>query len=65
MAELATVFQSRQYCLLSSEHGVAVPAGARSGADDFDAWQAWVIDLLRQYAECAARHVKTVQAWPK
>jgi hypothetical protein len=28
-------------------------------------WQAWALGLLRQYAECAARHVKTVQAWPK
>jgi hypothetical protein len=29
------------------------------------AWQAYSIELLRQYAECAARHAKTVQAWPK
>jgi len=36
----------------------------RPGADDYDAWQAWAIELLRQYAECAARHAKTVQAWP-
>jgi hypothetical protein len=28
-------------------------------------WQAWALVLLRQYAECAARHAKTVQAWPK
>jgi len=28
-------------------------------------WQAWAINLLRQYAECAARHAKTVQAWPR
>jgi hypothetical protein len=36
----------------------------RPGADDYDAWQAWAIELLRRYAECAARHAKTVQAWP-
>jgi len=27
-------------------------------------WQAWAINLLQQYAECAARHAKAVQAWP-
>jgi len=37
---------------------------ARPAAADYDVWQAWAIDLLRQYAECAARHAKTVQAWP-
>jgi len=37
----------------------------RPTADDFDAWQAWAIELLQQYAECAARHAKAVQAWPK
>jgi len=41
------------------------PAVERPGADDYDAWQVWAIELLRQYAECAARHAKTVQAWPK
>ena len=39
---------------------VAFPAAA-----DFDAWQEWAIGLLHQYATCAARHAKTVQAWPK
>jgi len=34
-------------------------------APDYDVWQLWAIDLLRQYADCAARHAKTVQAWPK
>jgi len=29
---------------------------------DYDAWQAWAIELPRQYAECVARHAKTVQA---
>jgi hypothetical protein len=37
----------------------------RPGADDYDAWQVWAIGLLHQYAMCAARHAKTVQAWPK
>jgi len=36
----------------------------RPGADDYDAWQVWAIELLHQYATCAARHAKTVQAWP-
>jgi len=36
----------------------------RPAAADYDVWQAWAIELLRQYAECAARHTKTVQAWP-
>lgn len=49
------------------DSALAAPCAAvdRPAADDYDAWQAWAIDLLRQYAECAARHVKTVQAWPK
>jgi len=38
--------------------------GGRAGADDYDAWQAWAIKLLGQYATYAARHAKTVQAWP-
>jgi len=41
------------------------PAVERPAADDYDAWQAWAIELLSQYATCAARHAKTVQAWPK
>jgi hypothetical protein len=41
------------------------PAVERPGADDYDAWQVWSIELLSQYATCAARHAKTVQAWPK
>jgi len=42
----------------------AADCGGRPGADDYDAWQAWAIELLGQYAACAARHAKTVQAWP-
>jgi len=41
------------------------PPVARPYADDFDAWQVWAIEMLQQYAECAARHSKTVQVWPK
>jgi hypothetical protein len=37
----------------------------RPSTADYDAWQEWAIGLLQQYAACAARHVKTVQAWPK
>jgi len=32
---------------------------------DYDAWEAWAIDLTGQYGICAARHMKTVKAWPK
>jgi len=49
---------------LDSALAAPCPAVERPGADDYDAWQAWAIELLRQYAECAARHAKTVQAWP-
>ena len=48
---------------LDSALAAPCPAVERPAADDYDAWQAWAIDLLRQYAECAARHAKTVQAW--
>jgi len=37
----------------------------RLDAGDYNAWQAWAIELLGQYATCAARHAKTVQVWPK
>lgn len=50
---------------LDSALAAPCPQVERPAADDYDAWQAWAIDLLRQYAECAARHAKTVQAWPK
>lgn len=50
---------------LDSALAAPCPAIERPTADDYDAWQAWSIELLRQYAECAARHAKTVQAWPK
>ena len=49
---------------LDSALAAPCPAIERPGADDYDAWQTWAIELLRQYAECAARHTKTVQAWP-
>jgi hypothetical protein len=50
---------------LDSALAAPCPAVERPGADDYDAWQAWAIELLSQYATCAARHSKTVQAWPK
>jgi hypothetical protein len=49
---------------LDSALAAPCPMVERPGADDYDAWQAWAIELLRRYAECAARHAKTVQAWP-
>ena len=50
---------------LDSALATPCPAVERPGADDYDAWQIWAIELLRQYAECAARYAKTVQAWPR
>ena len=50
---------------LDSALAAPCPRVERPTADDFDAWQAWAIELLQQYAECAARHAKAVQAWPK
>lgn len=32
---------------------------------DYDAWQEWVMaDVLKALGECAAKHRKTVEAWP-
>ena len=47
----------------SHDSALAAPCPAidRPGADDYDAWQAWAIELLSQYATCAALHTKTVQ----
>ena len=50
---------------LDSALAAPCPAVERPGANDYDAWQIWSIELLHQYATCAARHAKTVQAWPK
>jgi hypothetical protein len=49
---------------LDSALAVPRPAVRRPGADDYDAWQAWAMDLMGEYATCEARHAKTVQAWP-
>ncbi len=33
---------------------------------DFDVWMTWVQDeVLRAYGECAIRHRRTIDAWPK
>ena len=50
---------------LDSELAVLCPPIERPAAPDYDDWQEWAIGLLHQYAECAARHAKTVQSWPK
>lgn len=35
-------------------------------AADYDAWQAWVMGpVLGALGDCAARHRKTVGAWPR
>ena len=48
---------------LDSALAARCPVIERPSADDYDAWQIWAIELLRQYAECSVRHAKTVQAW--
>lgn len=50
---------------LDSALAAPCPAVERPAAPDYDAWQEWMNELLGQYATCAARHAKTVQAWPK
>ena len=50
---------------LDSALAAPCPAIVKPDAPDYDVWQLWAIDLLRQYADCAARHAKTVQAWPQ
>lgn len=62
-----STLQSKPPTKASLDSALATPCPVieRPGADDYDAWQVWAIELLRQYAECAARHAKTVQAWPE
>lgn len=50
---------------LDSALAAPCPEVPKPDSPDYDVWQAWAISLLRQYADCAARHAKTVQAWPK
>jgi len=45
---------------LDSALAAPCPAVESPGADDYDAWQAWAIELLGQYATYAARLAKTV-----
>jgi hypothetical protein len=36
------------------------------GAPSYDAWQEWIQGVvLPSYADCAARHAATVNAWPR
>lgn len=40
--------------------------GETPTADDYDVLQGWVQDvLIPRYVDCAIRHRKTVEAWPK
>lgn len=42
------------------------PIGETPTADDYDALQGWVQDvLIPKYVDCAVRHRQTVAAWPK
>lgn len=49
---------------LDSALAVPCPEVVSPAAADFGAWQEWAIRLLAQYADCAAHHAKTAQAWP-
>ncbi|WP_147384077.1 hypothetical protein [Noviherbaspirillum sedimenti] len=47
---------------------LTAPCATLTGPDalDYDVWQEWIVGtVLRAYGECAARHRKTVDAWPK
>ena len=40
--------------------------GETPTTDDYDVLQGWVQDvLIPRYVDCAIRHRKTVEAWPK
>jgi hypothetical protein len=40
--------------------------GDTPNADDYDVLQSWVQEnLIPKYVDCAIRHRKTVDAWPK
>lgn len=40
--------------------------GETPTTDDYDVLQGWVQEvLIPRYADCAIRHRKTVDAWPK
>ncbi|WP_255650646.1 hypothetical protein [Cupriavidus sp. DB3] len=32
---------------------------------DYDVWQDWMVTVLGALGDCAARHRKTVEAWPR
>jgi hypothetical protein len=55
---------AKEMDLAGQRVGRTCPTVERPGTDDYDTWQAWAIDLFGQYDTCAARHAKTVQAWP-
>lgn len=39
---------------------------SKPASSDYDVWQEWVQSVvLVAYGECAARHLKTVEAWPR
>ena len=50
---------------LDSELAALCPPIERPAAPDYDDWQEWGNELIAQYAVCAIRHAKTIQAWPK
>jgi len=52
----------------SLDQSLAAPCNqnGQPKADDYDAWLAWMVDVvLLNYADCAVRHARTVEAWPE
>jgi hypothetical protein len=60
--KLTRTLLKRKQVQFGSALAALCPAVERPGADDYDGWQAWAIELPRRYATSAARHAKTVQA---
>lgn len=49
------------------DSALAAPCSVLAAPDalDFDVWQAWMVEVLREYGACATRHRAIVNAWPK
>ena len=65
MRSLDAVIEVTNKSIVDSSLDATCTAFECAGADGYDAWHVWAIELLRQYADCAARHAKKVHAWPK
>jgi hypothetical protein len=51
---------------LDSDLARYCPPIGEKPAGDYDDWQQWITDtLIPLYVDCAIRHNRTVDAWPK